>query len=179
MQDVIESIVAPQQLRAMADLALTAPPGAIAEVGVYKGGSAAYLYEVAQKQDRELHLFDTFTGTPVSIEGLDKHKVNDEFRPPADTELRLRDLLPLAFIYPGVYPGTHPEDLPPLAFIHVDCDQYDSYKAVIKYMWPLVVPGGMMIFDDYPYLAGAKKAVEEHFAAHELKKCHTRYYVVK
>jgi hypothetical protein len=46
-------------------------------------------------------------------------------------------------------------------------------------MWPLVVSGGILLFDDYPYLAGAKKAVEENFSIDELKTCAQRYYVVK
>ena len=37
-------------------------PGDIAEVGVYKGGSARIICEA--KENRTLHLFDTFEGLP-------------------------------------------------------------------------------------------------------------------
>lgn len=178
MLDLLPSIVAPSQLVANTRLASTTPPGAFAEVGVYRGGSAALLYQVAQMQRRSLYLFDTFTGTPYSIDGLDKHKVDAEFAAPG-AEAQIRAQLPDAKLYVGIYPDTHPIAMPPLAFVHCDCDQYDSYIAVIERMWPLVVPGGILLFDDYPYLAGAKRAVEEHFAIADLKLCHQRYFVVK
>lgn len=174
----LPSIVASAQLDHMMRLAQEAPPGDIAEVGVYRGGSAYRLYQVCLQQGRQLHLFDTFQGTPFFTEGLDRHKIDREF---ADdhAEQRIRAFLPDAKVYPGTYPATHPGDLGPLAFIHCDCDQYLSYRAVIERMWPLVVPGGFLLFDDYPYLEGAKRAVEETFPVHALRMCGQRYYVAK
>lgn len=174
----IDSIIGKIQLEALTKLAIGAPDGNFAEVGVYHGGSAYFLYEIAMRQGRELHLFDTFVGTPYFTPGLDKHKVDDEFADPAAPS-RIRQLMPAAHLHIGVYPETHPEGLRNLAFVHCDCDQYLSYKAVIEKMWPLVVPGGILLFDDYPYLGGAKQAVEEHFKTSELKLAGQRYYVVK
>ena len=37
---------------------------AMAEVGVYKGGSAWFIAKVADERGVDLHLFDTFTGIP-------------------------------------------------------------------------------------------------------------------
>ena len=175
---VLASIVNPQQLVAMANLAEATPDGAFVEVGVYHGGSAYHLYEVAVKQSRELHLFDTFTGTPYFTEGLDKHKIDEEFAD-RDAPKHISHLMPLATLHVGIYPDTHPNDLAPIAFIHCDCDQYLSYCAVIQHLWPLVVSNGILLFDDYPYLDGAKKAVEENFSVNELRQCLGRYYVVK
>lgn len=172
------SIVARPQLEAMSKLAESLPPGDFAEVGVFHGGSAEVLYQITEAQRRELHLFDTFTGTPVYTEGLDHHKINEEFAAPMSATA-IREYLPNAKLHIGIYPDTHPEDLGPLAFVHCDCDQYLSYIAVIDRLWPLVVPGGVILFDDYPYLAGAKKAVEERFTVRMLQKCHGRHYVVK
>jgi O-methyltransferase len=162
----------------MCELASETPAGDFAEVGVYQGGSAQRLYEVAMPQGRGLHLFDTFTGTPCHIEGLDKHKIDDEFAAPF-TIKAIKTFLPLADLYIGIYPQTHPTSLNNLAFVHCDCDQYESYRAVIDLMWPLIVPNGILLFDDYPYLLGAKKAVEESFAVETLGKCGERYYVRK
>ena len=174
----LRSIIAPAQLFDMIKLVQTLPPGDFAEVGVYQGGSAQLLYEVTRVRQCKIHLFDTFTGTPFFTEGLDKHKLDDEFRA-SETPARIMTLMPEAELYIGPYPETHPKNLPPLAFIHCDCDQYLSYRAVIDKMWPLVVPGGILLFDDYPYLGGAKQAVEETFSTEELKLCGYRYYVVK
>jgi hypothetical protein len=174
----LSSLVPPAQLEAMGALARKTPPGAFAEIGVYRGGSAKVLYDIAQEQDRELHLFDTFKGIPFQTPGLDRHEVGN-FAVEPGFEHVLREALPLAWIYVGTYPETHGDDLPPMAFVHVDCDQYTSYKAALTLMWPLLVPGGIMLFDDYPYLGGAKKAVEEHFAPSDLGLCLQRYYVTK
>jgi hypothetical protein len=175
---MLSSIVSAPQLLAMVKLVETLPAGDFAEVGVYKGGSAWELYKVSLASGRTLHLFDTFTGTPFFTEDLDRHKIDAEFAAEL-TPVVIGQLMPAAKVYVGVYPDTHPKDLPPLAFIHCDCDQYLSYTAVIEKLWPLVVLGGVMLFDDYPYLAGAKRAVDEHFAPIDLKKCFSRYYVVK
>ena len=174
----LPSIVGRSNLIAMRHLAETAPEGCFCEVGVFHGGSAWELYQVTSLQGRELHLFDTFRGTPVHTPGLDKHKIDDEF---ADEQApkRIADVMPLAHLHIGVYPDTHPKDLKEIAFIHCDCDQYVSYRAVIDIMWPLVVSNGMMLFDDYPYLGGAKKAVEESFVLSDLHKCGEHFYVVK
>lgn len=178
MSIVLPSIIAPQQLAAMEDLVRRTPAGDFVEVGVFNGGSAYRLYQIALAQGRTLHLFDTFEGTPNYIDGLDKHKIDAEFAAPA-APAQIRELMPAAKVYVGVYPDTHPEGLANVAFVHCDCDQYLSYKAVIEHMWPLVVPGGILLFDDYPYLAGAKKAVEEHFPTSALRLCAARYYTVK
>lgn len=175
---MLPTIVAPVNLQAMQDLVRTVPPGPICEIGVFKGGSAEYLYKVALEQGRELHLFDTFQGTPFFTEGKDKHRIDGEFEA-LDTPKAIRSTMPTAKVHIGIYPDTHPKELRDIAFIHCDCDQYLSYRAVIDTMWPLTVPGGILLFDDYPYLQGAKDAVHETFDISELRKCAGRYYVVK
>ncbi len=175
---MFRSIIAPSQLDAMVTLAKKVPRGDFAEVGVFRGGSAIKLYEVCVQQGRWLHLFDTFKGTPNCTPEVDRHKIDNEFAAPEMVEY-IRKHMPLAQLHIGEYPQTHPQDMPALAFIHCDCDQYLSYRAVIDNLWPLVVSGGIMLFDDYPYLAGAKLAVEESFKSADLLKCGQRFYVIK
>jgi len=172
------SIVSESNLKLMCSLLEMLPDGDVVEVGVYHGGSAEWLYKSCIIQNRTLHLFDTFSGTPFWDEELDHHKPGPEF---ADEEApaKIRRIMPLAKIYIGEYPKTHPQGLNNLAFVHCDCDQYQSYRSVIDILWPLVVPGGILLFDDYPYLMGAKKAVEESFDIKDLCKCGTRFYVKK
>lgn len=175
---MLPSIISKSNLDAMIALAATMPSGAFAEVGVFHGGSAWELYKVASAQGRELHLFDTFSGTPFFTEGLDRHKIDEEFADKGAPE-KIAFLMPGVKLHIGIYPYTHPADLSKIAFIHCDCDQYLSYKAVINHMWPLVITGGVLFFDDYPYLFGAKKAVEESFSLDRLKKCGQHFYVIK
>jgi O-methyltransferase len=178
----IRSIISDTNLRAMLTLAHAAPPGAFVEVGVFRGGSAQLLYDIARAKGAKLHLFDTFSGMPISNPELgDKHKVDDEFDVTSAELDTMRAAMPLAEFHIGTYPETDPgASLGPIAFIHCDCDQYKSYRAVIDLMWPRVVTGGILLFDDYPYLAGAKRAVEESFALTELEPTGTgRFFVRK
>jgi O-methyltransferase len=177
-RSAIRSEVSEVNLQDLVRLVRSAPPGPIVEIGVYYGGSALRLYDVAVEQNRELHLFDTFSGMPVYSNGLDTFRIGS-FTTDIGTPHRLQELMPEAKLHIGLYPETHPKDLADVAFIHCDCDQYISYLAVIDNMWPLVVEGGMMLFDDYPYLRGAKRAVDERFGQGALYRLTEHYYVVK
>jgi hypothetical protein len=144
-------------LRSLVDMAGHAPPGCFVEVGVYTGGSAWFLQQIATSENRELHLFDTFCGMPTSGEH-DPHEIGDM----ADTDFDMvRDALPDAIFHVGEFPHTLPQYLPPIAFVHVDCDQYDGVIACIDKLLPLMVDGGIMLFDDYEHLEGARLAVNE------------------
>lgn len=49
------------------------------------------------------------------------------------------------------------------AFAHVDVDLYQATKDCLAFIYPRMVSGGIILFDDYGYseCAGAKKAVDE------------------
>lgn len=141
-------------------LASGTPPGHFAEFGVYKGGSAYELAKVARAQGRSLYLFDTFTGIPIAGPH-DRHQVGDF----SDTSYhQVRELIPEAIMIAGIFPESlvaHGVRPAPLAFVHVDADQYESLAAAIRIFPPLMVQGGLMLFDDYGYVPGATKAVDE------------------
>lgn len=172
------SLIHPVQLREIARLAREAPPGDLAEVGVYRGGSAWHLARVAREQGRVLHLFDTFNGTPEASDN-DPHRVG-EFADITLEEVRAAVGESRVVYYPGVFPETlsyHPIGV---SFVHVDCDQEVTVEATIRRFWPYLVKGGAMLFDDYPYLEGARLAVERHFVAGDLLWTEgDRAYVVK
>jgi O-methyltransferase len=139
------------------------PAGAFAELGVYKGGVAWHLAGVAREQGRALWLFDTFSGIPFA-DPIDVHKPGDF----GDTSREAVALaIPDAVIVAGVFPESAAAlDLPGFAFVHVDADQYRSVRAACERFAPLMVPGGVMWFDDYGCLDGATRAVDEAFAGH-------------
>ena len=51
---------------------------------------------------------------------------------------------------------------------HLDCDLYTSYKTCLEFVYPRMLPGGVIVLDDYRLPAnvypGADKAVDEFFA---------------
>lgn len=160
-------------LEKMAELARRTPPGCFCEVGVYRGGSAWYLAQVAREQGRELHLFDTFTGIPHEQPGDSNHV--GEF---GDTNVEdVRAAIPDATFHVGVFPETMPWFIGDVAFVHCDCDQYESVRAVIDTLWPKVVSGGIIVFDD-ENTVGGKKAIMETFGA-GLHNHGGRHYAVK
>jgi hypothetical protein len=51
---------------------------------------------------------------------------------------------------------------------HLDCDLYESYKVCLEFVYPRMLPGGLIVLDDYRLPAnvypGADRAVDEFFA---------------
>lgn len=154
------SLISPNVRHELMETARAAPPGPLVEVGVYRGGSAENLMQVANEQGRDLYLFDTFTGIPYQDPDRDAHKVGDF----GDTSLKMvQACLPNAICIAGIFPGTLPDDLNGVAIAHIDCDQYESVRSSAAALAPRMVSGGMMIFDDYDCLDGARQAVDELF----------------
>lgn len=153
-------------LEDMAALASRTPPGEFVEVGVYKGGSALYLARVASAQSRRLYLYDTFTGMPLADPAKgDKHHVGDFSDTSAEAVQRL---IPSAILRPGVFSGGLFVPVP-VAFAHIDCDQYESLRTCFEVIVPHMVPGGIMLLDDVGNpeggLDGANLATAEFAAA--------------
>lgn len=147
----------------MAIAEATPPGGCFVEFGVYKGGSAWHLARVAEAQGRELHLYDTFTGIPYRIE-MDNHLVGDF----ADGDYEgVCRRIPYAKVHKGIFPETL-VPMPPVAFAHIDADQYQSIKAAIDVLGPMMVKGGAMVFDDVPCLRGATQALIDSGLEYEM-----------
>lgn len=162
----LPSLIGDGVLQQLTAVAAVMPSGAFVEVGVYQGGSAQRLLAVAQTQGRALWLFDTFAGIPWK--GFDdRHEVGDF----ADVDFpALEQALQPAHLIRGVFPQTFTPAVAaaigPIAFAHVDCDQYDSVSACIRELGPRMVPGGVMWFDDVECLPGATRAAREAMDMH-------------
>jgi hypothetical protein len=157
-------------------LAADTPPGSFVELGVHWGGTAWRLARLAYGQGRECHLFDTFQGIPEFTPGIDIVPVGHLGG--VDVNI-VRQKIPTAIFHVGVFPETMPQGLGPIAFAHIDCDQYRSYLAAIDRFWPLIVRGGIMLFDDYNVTPGAKKAVDASFGDSLWFTREGKAYVVK
>lgn len=61
---------------------------------------------------------------------------------------------------------TIPATLPrQLALLRLDTDWYESTLHELRHLYPLLAPGGVLIIDDYGHWQGARRAVDEYFAA--------------
>lgn len=168
------SLVGEFHLIEMLTRAEATPPGCFVEVGVYKGGSAWRLQELAQRQCRALFLYDTFTGIPHQA-FCDSHHIGDF----ADADYdQVVSTFPYARVVKGIFPGSA-VGMPGIAFAHIDCDQYQSVLESALYLQPRMVADGVMWFDDSPCLAGARLAVHELYADRvQLSSDHGKHYVV-
>jgi len=159
----VHTLVSPQNVSFLIEQARKTPTGIFVEVGVYKGGTAYYLNQLAKERGNELWLFDTFEGMPESTPGIDSHLVGDF----ADCSYEVvKKLIPEARIFAGVFPKTFFDftfkyGMNPIAFAHIDCDQYESIKNCIRYLIPFLVTDGIMYFDDYGCLEGTTKAIDK------------------
>jgi len=134
--------------------------GVVAEVGVYKGGSAKILVECFKLH--RILLFDTFAGMPSTTK-IDLHYEGQY----ADTsEEAVREFLgEQAFVEyrKGKFPDTAVFGDGPFCFVHADADIYQSTVEICEYFVPKMIKGGMIVFDDYGARScpGCKKAVDE------------------
>jgi O-methyltransferase len=163
--------------------------GDFAECGVWRGGSmmaAALTLRSCGDTSRSLYLFDTFEGmTPPT-----KHDVSHRGRAAEEmlsaTKRREGETI-WAFAtqddvrinmgstqYPaervhyvaGKVEDTLPARAPEkLAFLRLDTDWYESTKHELEHLYPRLVPNGVLIIDDYGHWEGARRAVDEYFAA--------------
>jgi hypothetical protein len=74
------------------------------------------------------------------------------------------------------YPGWIPDRFSEVAdrkfrFVHVDVDLYRPTKDSLEFFYGRLVPGGVIICDDYGFdtCPGARKAVDEFVAEHGLE----------
>jgi hypothetical protein len=136
--------------------------GDIAEVGVYKGGSAKLICEA--KGSRTLHLFDTFEGIP-KVDEIDAPLFSKgEFAALlGDVKYYLKTYEGVYF-YKGLFPATaEPVKDKKFSFAHFDVDTYESTLDCIKFFYPRMSKGGIIISHDYISAPGVRKAFDEFF----------------
>jgi O-methyltransferase len=166
-------------------------PGAIVECGVWRGGSMmAAALTLARRGDteRDIYLFDTFAGPPPeSVEDsaspyasasrtrslLRRASGAEPYLPGRTNEEEVRRALegtgyPRERIHlvPGAVEDTLPSGAPEhIALLRLDTDLYSSTRHELEHLYPRLAEGGVLIIDDYGHYPGARRAVDEYFAA--------------
>jgi O-methyltransferase len=168
-------------------------PGDIVECGVWRGGNMLIAKELCKGAPlpRKFYLYDTFTGMAAPT-GADVTMSGE----PAEKTFRARERADYTdWVYASlddvrgnfrdagllddaaVFVKGKVEDtlrdaanLPgAIALLRLDTDFYESTKAELETLYPRLVPGGVLIVDDYGHWQGARKAVDEYFRdAHPL-----------
>lgn len=143
-------------------------PGACAEVGVYRGGSAKFI--AAAKGEAPLHLFDTFGGMPTVNPQTDGAFYEGQFD---QTSLDLVRRYLAGYAGVEFHPGFFPQSAQPLEgqplqfkFVHLDVDIRASTYAALEWFYPRMVRGGVIVTHDYgdKTVPGVKSAFDAFFA---------------
>lgn len=177
--------------------------GDVIECGVFRGASTRRIGRRLTERSPTKKLFacDSFEGFPQDrILGKDlnpfrfrfRHKIRGKFARAADVPVRLMQFFEAYRVNGYVVKGFFSDTLPKLVrrkfcFIYIDCDIYESHLDCLNILYDQLVPGGIVMFDDYaqPKWPGASRAVDDFFAGRPEKPQHlathhgTAWYVRK
>jgi O-methyltransferase len=140
--------------------------GEFAEVGVYKGESAAVLHSM--DPIRNFHLFDTFTGFSPQDLAFETGEAAT-YTPDRFSDTHIANVLQKIsgneniFLHPGHFPETAELVQGKIfALVNLDADLYMPTKAALGFFYNRLSPGGVIFIHDYNYRwEGLKRAVDE------------------
>jgi O-methyltransferase len=135
-------------------------PGCIVEAGCFKGGGTAKLSHVARMLNRRLVVFDSFEGLPPNLERHEEsilgHSIENWFQTgkfrcsleevKSNVE-RFGDLESCDFIK-GWFEATMPTYAGPIVAAYLDVDLAASTRTCLKFLYPRIVPGGILYSQD-------------------------------
>ena len=184
---------------ALVDLDEAGVDGDVVECGVWRGGHVILARLVSPQ--RVCWLFDTFEGmtAPSSVDVKvsnkrsaidsyrDKHSRGERWLAASIGEVRKNfedtgtlDDSYLRFVVGDVRQVLYCCPLPDkIAMLRLDTDWYDSTKVELEVLYPRLVPGGVLIVDDYGHWEGARRAVNEYFFGQAIKFEKIDYTAVK
>ena len=119
--------------------------GIYAEFGVNQGGTINYIAK--KKPGCTVHGFDSFEGLPEDWAG------NSMFAGYFDHKGAMPKVASNVVLHKGWFDATAPKfaagHAGPLAFLHVDCDLYSSTATIFEALGDRIVPGTVIVFDEY------------------------------
>ena len=162
-------------------------PGSFVECGVWRGGVAFLMADLARKHgaERKVWLCDSFEGLPPpeDIDGAfakqfaenkdspyyyDNCRASLEDVQAAATGLGLSSSVELV---KGWFDQTLPASrgaIGPIAILRLDCDWYASVRCCLDNLFDQVVEGGFIVLDDYYYTDGCAVALHEFLGERKL-----------
>lgn len=155
-------------------------PGDILEFGVYKGTSLVRLLSfrklLENEFSRKVFGFDIFGKFPDDLNMESDKQFVRNFENAGGygiSEEELQDHLTRKgfenfSLIKGDINKTIPEFIvnnPSLkiSLLHVDVDVYEPSRKILENFWDKIVPGGVLMLDDYGTVEGETKAVDEFF----------------
>lgn len=127
----------------------------ILEIGVWRGGSALILAKNNSKGN--IYLCDTFEGVVKAGEMDAVYKGGEH----ADTSVDIvqgllnENGISNYIICKGIFPDETADlvSTDKIKICHIDVDVYQSAKDIFEWVYPKLISGGVVIFDDYGFAA--------------------------
>lgn len=141
-------------------------PGDTVECGAFAGASSYFICKRIVGNGRSHHIFDSFSGLSEPDNRDGNYWMKQDFLSP---EENLKNNL-RSFNFVKIYKGWIPErfnevDQNVFSFIHVDVDLYQPTIETLKFFYPRLSKGGVILADDYGFRTcpGARKAMDDFF----------------
>jgi O-methyltransferase len=166
----------------LADVYLSDPrlrSGCIVECGCWRGGMAAGLTSIGGPA-RHYFFFDSFEGLPpASAEDgafakqwqatRDGTKHRDNCTASLEEFTQTMRSLPIpserVHVHEGFFEDTFPHvEVPSIAVLRLDADWYDSTMQCLDTFWERLLPGALVIVDDYYDWEGCRRALHAFLA---------------
>lgn len=157
----VEHVHAQEEIIAFIEAILSIPKevqGCIVEAGSFKGGNTAKISIVAKMANRELVVFDSFEGIPDNREAHDKNIRGGKAKfSGGDYRGTLEEVqrnvtrygsIDCCRFVKGWFEETMPSFKEPVAAAYLDVDLALSTRTCLKYLYPLLVPGGLLYSQD-------------------------------
>jgi O-methyltransferase len=144
--------------------------GAILEVGVWRGGTGSLMAKRSLLDGSKdlVYLCDTFEGVVKAGSHDTDYKGGEHSDTAQQVVENLLQTLQITNvrILKGIFPDDTGHLIPPdtrFKLCHIDVDVYQSAKDVMAWVWDRMVPGGIVVYDDYGFRAceGITKYVNE------------------
>ena len=136
---------------------LDSTPRCIVEAGCYKGGSTAKFSIAAKMMDKRLVIFDSFEGLPEYNDLLDGDMFDNHYHPPGSFYASINEVkknidtygeLEVCEFIKGWYEDTMPGFSREISAVFLDVALASSTRTCLKYLYPLLVEGGILYSND-------------------------------
>lgn len=149
--------------------------GSLIEIGVWRGGTGALIAKKASlcSITDSVYLCDTFAGVVKVSDKDSTYKGGEHSDTSQQTVESLIKNLGLANvrILKGVFPNETSRlvERDTFRFCHIDVDVYQSAKDIVEWIWPRMVTGGVIVYDDYGFIGcdGIRDYVNEQSASND------------
>jgi hypothetical protein len=134
-------------------------PGAFLEMGACTGRTINFI--AALNPEQRIWGFDSFDGLPEQWARTDLAVPQGTFG--VNVEGWMPPVLHNVTLVKGMFHETLPQfkeqvlKSTPIAFLHVDCDIYASTRAVFDHLADNIVPGTVIVFDEFYNYPGAEE----------------------